>query len=148
MAIIICPECGARISDSAPRCPSCGAPVRPLRSGTHNISHLPDSVSPKISSNEYTPKISNQDRIIHNDRDKVVVIWGFIATTVITLFHFIGFFRMLFHGKKTLYYHGVYSGDFTGWFWFDLLLVLFEAVAWGIITYVLILKYLRDSRSV
>ena len=27
MAIIICPECGAKVSDRAPACPSCGVPL-------------------------------------------------------------------------------------------------------------------------
>lgn len=28
MALIQCPECGKKVSDKAPTCPNCGAPIR------------------------------------------------------------------------------------------------------------------------
>jgi hypothetical protein len=34
MALIDCPECGARVSDVAPACPQCGFPVSGARAGT------------------------------------------------------------------------------------------------------------------
>ena len=32
MALIECPDCGARISDAAPACPHCGRPNQPVES--------------------------------------------------------------------------------------------------------------------
>lgn len=29
MALITCPDCGREVSDRAPACPSCGAPIAP-----------------------------------------------------------------------------------------------------------------------
>lgn len=57
MALISCPECGKQVSDTAPTCLGCGAPVAQLvarKAPTTSPSRSPETASPKGTTTSHT----------------------------------------------------------------------------------------------
>lgn len=65
MALINCPECGAKISDQAETCPKCGAPIATITNNEDVVSEAEDSSS--------------------SSKSKKPIIFGAVATAVVLL---------------------------------------------------------------
>lgn len=69
MALIKCPECGANVSDQAPKCPQCGAPI--------NANAPSSSQSPLKTFFAYNLRVLKQKYATFNGRARRKEFWYF-----------------------------------------------------------------------